>query len=56
MLMCTNILGATITMVIIRVKLKKGKKKDKYLEIVRILKKKTVEHQSDGYILKLSCK
>ena len=32
-----------------RVKLKESKKKAKYLDLARELKKKTVEHKSDGY-------
>ena len=32
-----------------RVKLKENEKKDKYLDLARELKKKTVEHESDDY-------
>ena len=32
-----------------KVKLKESEKKDKYLDLVRKLKKKPVEYESDGY-------
>ena len=32
-----------------RVKLKESEKKDKYLDLVRELKKETVKHESDGW-------
>ena len=33
-----------------RVKLKESEKKDKYLDLVREFKKKTVDHESDGVV------
>ena len=33
-----------------RIKLKENEKKDKYLDLARELKNKTVEYESDGYI------